>query len=150
MPVPWSDPRSSSGRLLGLLVPAAEPWPCQVLTVDADALDGAGGESVEEILTGAVSDGLYAVHGRGAQPRLPDNGRAAVLVACLGFSGGDVVRRLRGDVLVTGVDARTGRPVDVPGGVLVAAAVCGVGVDVGSVPLDRRGAVLVGPVDSRG
>src|SRR5512141_1487018 len=78
-PVPYSnhrsDPPSRSGRFLGLLVPAAEPWPCQVLTVDTDALGGFGGDSVEEIFTGAVSDGLYAVHGRGAEPQLPDNAR---------------------------------------------------------------------------
>ena len=134
-------------RVLALLVPAMEPWPCQVLTVDVDALvaDGPdGARPVHAVLDGAVSEGLYVFHARRPDGALPDNPRAAVLAAGLGFAGWDVRRRMRGDVLVTGVDARSGWAADLPGGILVAAAVGGVAVDVGAVPLERRSGVLTG------
>ena len=137
-----SPVRTVPRRIVALLLPALEPWPCHLLSVDEPLAVAGGGRPVEELFTGAVEDGVYRFYGRRADVVLPDNPRAAVLAARLGFTARDVQRRLRGDVVVVGVSAAGTREVDVPDGVVSAVRVSGVRVLAGgdAVSLKAGGA----------
>jgi hypothetical protein len=116
-----------------LLVPADQTRPLEVTAVvdSAQAFsDALGGCLLDDTTVGALPEGgsftFYladAVAGL-----LPDNRRAAALAARLGLVDRRLQARIRGPVLIAGVDPWTGDDLDVPDAVVAAAEQTGLTV----------------------
>ena len=128
-----------------LLVPADPAGQVQLMVVADSARaisDALGGCLLDDTTVGALpqggwftvylADGVYLAEGDVAT--LPGNPRAAALVARLGLVGRQFQARIRGPVLIAGLDPDTGADVDVPVEVVAAAEQTGLTV----TPAARR------------
>lgn len=117
---------SPARTVRALLVPADGADPVEVVTVadSAQAIsDTLGGCLLDDSTIGSLPHGgLFTVYLTDGASTLADNPRAAALAARLGLMGRRLQQaRLRGPVLVAGLDPATGGDLDVPAGVLTAA-----------------------------
>jgi hypothetical protein len=120
-----------SPAIRALRVPANADEPCTIVHLELTAAaisDAIGGGLLDDVRSGAGerSVNLYLDEDR-LRKGLPDNGRAAVLVARLGCVDRTFLAGLCGDVLVTGADG-DGNDADLPPTVLVAAEQSGIRV----------------------
>ncbi|HEY6798478.1 MAG TPA: hypothetical protein VI248_27690 [Kineosporiaceae bacterium] len=82
------------------------------------------------MVSGAVTSGMFVIYAPDSASS--DNPRAAVLAARLGYHGRDIQRRLRGDILVAGLEPGGLRHSHVPVGVIAAARASGLVVHTGA------------------
>ncbi|HET9655357.1 MAG TPA: hypothetical protein VFP72_08380 [Kineosporiaceae bacterium] len=124
-----------------LLVPADAAGPVEVVTVADSARaisDTLGGYLLDDSTIGSLPPGeLFTVYRADDVSTLADNPRAAALVARLGLVGRRLQARLRGPVLVAGLDPTTGGDLDVPVGILTAAQQVGLRITGPGVPPRR-------------
>jgi hypothetical protein len=124
-------------RIQVLVVPAERELPARLVHIDDSAAaisDAIGVDRFDDLLVGSTPLGMYTIYGSGSGGP-PLNLAAGALVGALGHSGPDVRRRMRGDVLVSGLDASGIVDIDVPASVLAAAASAGVPIVAGGVLL---------------
>jgi hypothetical protein len=135
VPATTRSERSPAGPLLGLLL-VPGPSPVAALIPIADSAraisDTLGGHLVDDTLVAALDDGtavtFYRTDLTGATvvPALPDNPAAAVLAARLGLTDWQDQTRLRGPILVLGLDGA--RDISVPQSLLTAARQAGLDI----------------------
>lgn len=120
-------PRCAFPRIQVLLIPADPDRPCLVrpLPDTAAALrDAIGGGLLDEAVYAVVNNLGYCVYLDEHRGDQPENRRATMLAAHLGWLAAAWRTGLRGDALVCGVD-RDGNDTDVPLAVVAVAGVAG-------------------------
>jgi hypothetical protein len=122
-------------HIAALLVPADERLPCRLLAVAESSVEisaAIGGGTIEDVVTGATPGGLFVVYAQD-ETSLPENARAGILATRLGYPARDVLRRLRGDILVTGMEPGGRWDLDIPSHVLAALRAAGIPVDTAAI-----------------
>jgi predicted membrane GTPase involved in stress response len=102
--------------LLALHVPADPAQPVSVVSVPDTApgiSHAIGGLLLDEPLTGHLGRNRYSLYLAEDRTRLPDNPRAAAVLARLGLERREVMAAARGNLLVTGLHPATTQDTDI-------------------------------------